>query len=189
LLAKGEEIDPEAAPAGLRGGEIEEALEIMRTFTKSEAAKDLYRRRMDYLNTQKSIEYDMQVTARDKALVEGRAEGLSQGLSQGLAEGATERAHEDAIRLRALGVALEIIVQATGLTKEEVEGLKKGKPPLTRIPHNFKSMRSMYWMDRHLQDIRKIGLIPLSLLDSVLTCQKACSAPNASLDFVRLHRS
>jgi predicted transposase/invertase (TIGR01784 family) len=115
LLWEGDGIDSESPPEALRIGAIEEAMEIMSTFTKSEAAKDLYRRRMDFLSTQRSIEYDIRETARSEGLAEGRAEGR--------VAGASEQARTDARRLKRLGVAVEIIAEATGLSREEVEGL------------------------------------------------------------------
>jgi predicted transposase/invertase (TIGR01784 family) len=112
LLWEGERIDPELPPKALRVGAILEALEDMGSFTKSEAAKDLYRRRMDFLSTQKSIENDISETARSEGLAEGRAEGAS------------EQARKDARRFKSLGVAVEIIAEATGLSRDEVAGLQ-----------------------------------------------------------------
>ena len=58
---------------------------------------------------------------------EGRAEGIEEGLNKGLAKGKEEGAREanlnNARNLKKLGVAIEIISQATGLSKEEIEKL------------------------------------------------------------------
>ena len=60
---------------------------------------------------------------------EGRAEGLEQGRAQGHAEGREEGIAEARIemanKLKALGVDIDTIVQATGLTPDEVSSLKK----------------------------------------------------------------
>jgi predicted transposase/invertase (TIGR01784 family) len=50
-------------------------------------------------------------------------EGLAEGEAKGKAEGKAEGRTEDARNLKRLGVATDIIVQATGLTKDEVESL------------------------------------------------------------------
>ncbi|MDP3176281.1 MAG: hypothetical protein Q8M76_00170, partial [Spirochaetaceae bacterium] len=57
----------------------------------------------------------------DKAtsIAEARREGITEGKAEGLAEGKAETAR----RLRELGADLEIIIQATGLSKEEIEAL------------------------------------------------------------------
>jgi len=49
----------------------------------------------------------------------GRAEGLEEGLKKGLEEGRAEAARN----LKKLGVAVNIISQATELTEEEIEAL------------------------------------------------------------------
>lgn len=58
---------------------------------------------------------------------EGRAEGIEEGLNKGLAKGKEEGVREanlnNARNLKKLGVAIDIISQATGLSKEEIEKL------------------------------------------------------------------
>ena len=54
---------------------------------------------------------------------EGRAEGLEEGLNKGREEGLKEANLNNARNLKKLGVADDIISQATGLSKEEVEFL------------------------------------------------------------------
>ena len=49
------------------------------------------------------------------------AEGIAQGIEQGFADGSHRKALEDAGNLKRLGVSIDIITQATGLTQEEVE--------------------------------------------------------------------
>ena len=58
-----------------------------------------------------------------KGRAEGRAEGLEEGLNKGLIKGREAEKRENARNLKKLGVASDIISQATGLTKEEVDGL------------------------------------------------------------------
>ena len=71
----------------------------MAAYTKRDARRDVYRRRFEFLATQASLELE--------AKQEGRAEGRA----------------ENARKLKALGVAIDIIVQASGLSREEVEAL------------------------------------------------------------------
>ena len=53
----------------------------------------------------------------------GLAEGEAKGMSLGLAEGSRRKALQDARNFKRLGVSVEIISQATGLTAEDIEAL------------------------------------------------------------------
>ena len=65
--------------------------------------------------------------AREEGLAEGRAEGMQQGLEEGRAEGRAEGMQQEklaiATNLKKLGTPIDIIVQASGLTKEQVDAL------------------------------------------------------------------
>ena len=50
-------------------------------------------------------------------------EGRSEGLGQGIADGSRQKALEDAGNLKRLGVSIEIIAKATGLSEAEIENL------------------------------------------------------------------
>ena len=54
---------------------------------------------------------------------EGLAEGLAEGLQKGLAEGERKKQWEIARNLKAKGLAVEIIAEATGLSVAEIEKL------------------------------------------------------------------
>ena len=58
-----------------------------------------------------------------KGLAEGLAEGHAEGLAEGHAKGHAEAKIEMAIKLKALGVDIDTIVQATGLDRETIESL------------------------------------------------------------------
>lgn len=64
---------------------------------------------------------------REQGLAEGRAEGmeegLEEGLEKGLEKGRMETNIENARNLKKLGVAIDIISQATGLSKKDIETL------------------------------------------------------------------
>jgi len=53
----------------------------------------------------------------------GRSEGIAQGIQQGFSDGAHQNALQNAGNLKRLGVSIEIIAKATGLSKQEVEAL------------------------------------------------------------------
>lgn len=54
---------------------------------------------------------------------EGRAEGLKEGKAEGLKEGKAEGITSVALKMKNMGVAIDLIMEATGLSKKEIEGL------------------------------------------------------------------
>ena len=73
-------------------------------------------------------DYDVDIAVqreeeREIALKEGEAKGFSLGVTQGISEGSYQKAIETARNLLALGLSIESIAQATGLTEAEVEQL------------------------------------------------------------------
>ena len=51
------------------------------------------------------------------------AEGIEQGISQGISQGSYQKALETAKILKQLGDSVKKIIQATGLSQEEVENI------------------------------------------------------------------
>ena len=60
---------------------------------------------------------------RMEGLVEGRSEGRSEGLEIGREEGEKKERLKNARNFKEMGVPLDIIARATGLTIEEIESL------------------------------------------------------------------
>lgn len=73
----------------------------------------------DYYNIIDSAVAKAEKIARE----EGREEGRVEGRAEGITEGRESAKLEDAAKLKALGVSVEIISQATGLSIETIEGL------------------------------------------------------------------
>ena len=59
-----------------------------------------------------------------QGISQGRSEGLVQGRSEGIAQGSYQTKIETAKNLLGLGLSIENIAQATGLSKQEVEAIK-----------------------------------------------------------------
>ncbi|MCQ2067130.1 MAG: hypothetical protein MJY65_05730, partial [Bacteroidaceae bacterium] len=55
----------------------------------------------------------------DTALDKGREEGLAKGIEQGIEQGKLDAAR----RFKAVGIAIEVISQCTGLTLEQISEL------------------------------------------------------------------
>ena len=58
-----------------------------------------------------------------QGISQGRSEGLVQGRSEGIAQGSYQTKLETAKILKQLGDSVQKIMQATGLSKQEVEAL------------------------------------------------------------------
>ena len=72
-----------------------------------------------------SVERTLLDDRYQKGKEEGRAEGKEEGRAEGRAEGMSQRSLEIARNLLSLGLPVDQIIQATGLTEEEIELLKK----------------------------------------------------------------
>ena len=73
-------------------------------------------------------DYDTDIAVQRKeagriAFAEGIEQGIEQGIQQGFSDGAYQKALETARILKQLGDSVKKIMQATGLTQEEVEAL------------------------------------------------------------------
>ena len=64
-----------------------------------------------------------EMDAREEGIQQGLRQGIQQGKSLGLAEGSRQKALETARILKQLGDSVKKIMQATGLTQEEVESI------------------------------------------------------------------
>ena len=53
----------------------------------------------------------------------GRAEGKAEGRAQGLAEGEVKGIHKTARNMKAKGISVEMIMECTGLSAEEIGSL------------------------------------------------------------------
>ena len=61
---------------------------------------------------------------REIAFTQGIEQGISQGRSEGIAQGSYQTKLETAKNLFGLGLSIENIAQATGLSQAEVEAIK-----------------------------------------------------------------
>lgn len=93
-----------------------EAAEIAK-FTKEqyEAYEDSLKVYRDWQNTI--------VTAQKKGIEEGLAQGIKEGLAKGREEGHIEQNKATTRKLKSLGVSVETIAEATGMSAEEINNL------------------------------------------------------------------
>ena len=72
-----------------------------------------------------SVERTLIDDSYQKGIEKGKEEGRAEGKEEGRAEGMSQRSLEIARNLLSLGLPVDQITQATGLTKEEIELLKE----------------------------------------------------------------
>lgn len=107
-----------------RPAELKEAI-FTRLFEQAEIAQYSPEERQDYEESLKNFRdwYSALKTAEKKGHKEGRAEGRAEGLEEGLEEGEKKGVFKTAKNLLALGLPLETIIQATGLSEDEIKRL------------------------------------------------------------------
>ena len=100
----------------LENPEIQQAINFVYEASLSKEEKDLYDRNWDRISSEKTILTEV----RAEGIAEGRAVGIAEGRVEGKAEGKIEVA----LNLIAAGVSMDIIMQATGLSRNEIEKLR-----------------------------------------------------------------
>lgn len=100
-------INPDTKAPGLP-----EAREKLRYYDMSQEERHAYDEHVNAI----MIQNDVLNTAKQEGLDEGRAEGR--------AEGQKEKALDVALNLKSMGLPVEMIAQATGLTAEEIEKIQ-----------------------------------------------------------------
>ena len=97
----------------LQNPEIKEALDCLQESAFSNAELETYDRYWDRISSE--------ITLFDEYEQKGIKEGLKKGLEKGLEKGKIEGKIEVAKALKQKNISIEIIIEATGLTKEDIE--------------------------------------------------------------------
>ena len=107
--------------------EISKAVIQLKESAFSEAQLLGYEKFWDIISTAKMHLSSSRRDGLEKGLEEGRKKGLEEGrkegIKEGIKEGANRKAQETARNLKQLGIAPDIIMQAVGLSREEIEQL------------------------------------------------------------------
>ena len=115
-------IRPDTQTPGLA-----EAREKLQYYNMSLEERHAYEKHIDAIMIQNDVLNTARLEGleegREKGRAEGRIEGRAEGRAEGLAEGERRKQKEVARNLKANGVAIEIIEQATGLSLEDINNL------------------------------------------------------------------
>ena len=117
------EIEPDTKVPGLS-----EAREKLKYYSMAPAERYAYDEHLNAIMIQNDVLSTAKLAGltegRSKGLAEGRAEGRAEGLAEGRAEGLAEGRAEGILstarNLKAMGLSMEDISSATGLSKEDI---------------------------------------------------------------------
>lgn len=113
------EIDKHSTAPGLR-----EASERLRIDQLSSAEKQQYYSDMEAIRYQRSVIKTGWIEGRAEGHAEGREEGREEGRAEGVIEGQLESRRQIAASMKKQGLSPEMIAGYTGLTLEEIDGLR-----------------------------------------------------------------
>lgn len=100
--------------------EIAEAVELAEESAYTQAELAFYESYWDQVRREKTLMSEKYTKGLEAGKAEGKAEGLAEGEARGKAEGKAEVAK----RMLKRGVSLEVIIEDTGLTSQELEQIK-----------------------------------------------------------------
>lgn len=100
--------------------EIAEAVELAEESAYTQAELAFYESYWDQVRREKTLMSEKYTKGLEAGKAEGKAEGLAEGEARGKAEGKAEVAK----RMLKRGVSLEVIIEDTGLTYQELEQVK-----------------------------------------------------------------
>jgi predicted transposase/invertase (TIGR01784 family) len=99
---------------------LKKAMSVLEFLSQDEQARQRYIDRQKFLWDEAS----MIEGAREEGLKKGLEEGIQKGIEKGIKEGEAESKRKIALNMLFLGIELDIIIKATGLTPVEIEELQ-----------------------------------------------------------------
>ncbi|HBU81385.1 MAG TPA: hypothetical protein DEF35_07050 [Paenibacillus sp.] len=95
---------------------LKKAMSVLEFLSQDEQARQRYIDRQKFLWDEASM--------IEGAREEGLKKGLEEGIQKGIKEGEAESKRKIALNMLSLGIELDIIIKATGLTPVEIEELQ-----------------------------------------------------------------
>lgn len=102
---------------------LAEARECLKFSSLDKQDRAAYLRNIEDLRVQRSVVDTARIEGLTEGRIEGRMEGRAEGLAEGEAKGRNESRLEIARNMKSAGIAVEVIVQVTGLSAVEIEQL------------------------------------------------------------------
>ena len=99
---------------------LKKAMDTLEFLSQDAAARMAYNARMKALSDEKTrIE-----SALEEGLAKGIEKGIEQGIEQGIEKGIEKGKEETAAKLLALGIDVETIAEATGMSVKQIQALR-----------------------------------------------------------------
>ncbi len=116
--------DTSDAPADLLDDpSISKALEELRTSTFSREELYAYDKFWDGVRVERTLLDDSFEEGRTEGLEEGMRKGMQKGMQKGIEKGEKDAKEKMALKLLSLGVPVDTVSQASGLSRDEIEEL------------------------------------------------------------------
>jgi predicted transposase/invertase (TIGR01784 family) len=104
--------------------EIAKAVELAEESAYTPGELEYYESYWDSVRREKTLVLDKFIEGEAKGRIEGEAKGRIEGKAEGLVEGEAKERRNIAKKLLRRGVSIDIVVEDTELTREEVEAIK-----------------------------------------------------------------
>jgi predicted transposase/invertase (TIGR01784 family) len=124
FLTKHNLFDKDHLPENLKSSGLKKALDVLEVMNFSEEEREGYEDHLKWLRMQMNTLKKYEQLAREEGEAIGEARGEAIGEARGKAIGEAEKGLKVAKKLIKLGCAIEIIIEATGLTRNEIEKMK-----------------------------------------------------------------
>lgn len=102
---------------------LEEAREKLRYYNMTPEERHAYDEHLNAIMIQNDVLDGAKLEGLMEGRMEGRVEGRMEGLAEGRVEGEIRKQNEIAANMKKLGLDIQLILEATGLTLEEIEKL------------------------------------------------------------------
>jgi flagellar biosynthesis/type III secretory pathway protein FliH len=103
---------------------LKKAMSVLEFLSQDEQARQRYIDRQKFLWDEASMIEGAREEGLKKGLEEGIQKGIQKGIKEGIKEGEAESKRKIALNMLSLGIELDIIIKATGLTPVEIEELQ-----------------------------------------------------------------
>jgi predicted transposase/invertase (TIGR01784 family) len=123
FLTRNDLLNPDNLPKELNDAKLKKAINVLEVMNFSEQERSAYEDHLKWMMIEANTIKNYEERGEARGIEIGREEGREEGRS----EGERVKAIEIAKNLLSMNLDVDVIIKATGLTKDEIEGLKSQK--------------------------------------------------------------